>query len=65
LLPIKPDDTELTEIPPKTGYLQGDTPLIVAITIAKKLNTNLDIELMLSWSSVKISDSNFEKIPAR
>ena len=48
LLPVKLDDTELNEIPPTTGYLQGNTPLNVAITIAKKLNSHLDIELMLS-----------------
>lgn len=48
LLPIKLDDTELNEIPPTIGYLRGDTPLNVAIVIAKKLNPNLDIELMLS-----------------
>lgn len=48
LLPIKLDDTELNEIPATTGYLQGDTPLNVAITITKKLNSHLDIESMLS-----------------
>lgn len=48
LLPIKLDDTELNEIPTTTGYLQGDTPLKVAITIAKKINSKLDVELMLS-----------------
>ena len=48
LLPIKLDDTELSEISPTTAYLQGDTPLNVAITIAKKLNADLNIDLMLS-----------------
>lgn len=48
LLPIKLDDTDLNEIPATTGYLQGDTPLNVAITIAKKLNSHLDIKSMLS-----------------
>jgi len=48
LLPIKLDDTELIEISSTTGYLQGDTPLNVAIVIAKKLNPNLDIKLMLA-----------------
>lgn len=48
LLPIKLDDTELNEIPLTTGYLQGNTPLNVAITVAKKLDPYLDIELMLS-----------------
>lgn len=48
LLPIKLDDTELDEIPTTTGYLQGDTPLNVATTIAKKINSELDVKLMLS-----------------
>ncbi len=48
LLPIKLDETELDEIPPTTGYLKGDTPLNVAITVAKKVNPKVDIELMLS-----------------
>lgn len=48
LLPIKLDETELDEIPLTTGYLKGDTPLNVAITVAKKVNPKVDIELMLS-----------------
>lgn len=48
LLPIKLDDAELEEIPSIIGYIQGDTPLNVAMIIAKKINQNLDIELMLS-----------------
>ena len=32
-LPIKLDDTELNEIPLTTGYLQGNTPLNVAISL--------------------------------
>ena len=48
LLPIKLDETELNEIPLITGYLQGNSPLEVAITIAKKINGNLDIDSMLS-----------------
>ncbi len=36
LLPVKLDETELDEIPVTTGYLQGDTPINVAVTIAKK-----------------------------
>lgn len=48
LLPIKLDDTELNEIPLTTGYLQGDSPLNIAITIARKIDAHLDIELMLS-----------------
>ena len=48
LLPVKLDDTELSEIPLTTGYLLGDSPINVAITIAKKINHKLDIELMLS-----------------
>lgn len=48
LLPIKLDETELQQIPKTTGYLTGDTPQKVAITIAKKLNADLNIELMLS-----------------
>lgn len=48
LLPVKLDETELNEIPLTTGYLQGNSPLEVAITIAKKINGNLDIDAMLS-----------------
>lgn len=48
LLPVKLDETELDEIPVTTGYLQGDTPINVAVTIAKKINPKLDLELMLS-----------------
>ncbi len=48
ILPVKLDKTELDEIPTTTGYLQGDTPINVAVTIAKKINPKLDIELMIS-----------------
>ena len=48
LLPVKLDETELNEIPLTTGCLQGNSPLEVAITIAKKINGNLDIDSMLS-----------------
>lgn len=48
LLPVKLDETELDEIPPTIGYIFGDSPLKVAITIAKKINPSLDIELMVS-----------------
>lgn len=48
LLPVKLDQTELDEIPLTTGYLQGDAPINVAVTIAKKVNPKLDLELMLS-----------------
>lgn len=48
LLPIRLDDTELNEIPLTTGYIQGVSPLDVAITIARKLDAHLDIKLMLS-----------------
>ncbi len=42
------DETELNEIPLTTGYLQGNSPVEVAITIAKKINSKLDVDLMLS-----------------
>lgn len=48
LLPVKFDETELNEIPLTTGYLQGNSPVEVAITIAKKINSKLDVDLMLS-----------------
>lgn len=48
LLPVKLDETELNEIPLTTGYLQGNSPVEVAITIAKKINSKLDVDLMLS-----------------
>lgn len=48
LLPIRLDDTELNEIPLTTGYIQGVSPLDVAITIARKLDAHFDIKLMLS-----------------
>lgn len=48
LLPVKLDETELDEIPLTTGYLPGNSPIKVAITIAKKINSKLDIQLMIS-----------------
>lgn len=47
LLPIKLDDTIIEEIPSTTGYITGDNPLDVALTIAKKVDPNLDFKLML------------------
>ena len=47
-MPVKLDETELNEIPLTTGYLQGNSPVEVAITIAKKINSKLDVDLMLS-----------------
>ena len=48
LLPVKLDETELEEVPPTIGYILGDSPLKVAITIARKINPALDVELMIS-----------------
>jgi len=48
LLPVKLDETEINEIPLTTGYIWGDSPINVAITIAKKINPELDISLMIS-----------------
>lgn len=47
LLPIKLDNTYIEEIPSTIGYLEGDTPLNVALTIAKKVDPTLDVKLML------------------
>ena len=56
LLPIKLDETELDEISVTTGYLQGDDPINVAITIAKKINNILDLDMMLSKLKYHLPD---------
>ena len=56
LLPIKLDETELDEITITTGYLQGDAPINVAIVIAKKINNNLDLDMMLSKLKFHLPD---------
>lgn len=56
LLPIKLDETDLNEIPSTTGYLKGDTPLNVAITVARKINPKVDIDLMLSELKYHLPD---------
>lgn len=47
LLPVKLDNTEISEIPTTTGYLEKIEPEKLAYLILKKINKNIDIELML------------------
>lgn len=69
LLPIKLDDTNIEGIPSTVGYITGDSPLNVALIIAKKINPNLDFDLMINelkhllpLYSIEIEDDmvNFE-----
>lgn len=46
LLPVLLDDTKLLGIPETQGYLANKTPYEVAVLFAKKINKNIDIELM-------------------
>lgn len=48
LLPVRLDDTYIEEIPSTVGYIDGESPYNVALIIAKKINPELDFELMLS-----------------
>lgn len=48
LLPVLLDDTKLSGIPETQGYLADKTPYEVAALFAKKLNKDIDIELMLN-----------------
>ena len=61
-MPVKLDETELNEIPLTTGYLQGNSPVEVAITIAKKINSKLDVDLMLSKLKHYLSDYEIDII---
>lgn len=48
LLPVFLDDTKLSGIPETQGYLINRTPYEVAVMFAKKINKNVDVELMKS-----------------
>lgn len=48
LLPVYLDDTKLRGIPETQGYLKNKTPYEVAVMLAKKINKNVDVELMKS-----------------
>lgn len=48
LLPVFLDDTKLSGIPETQGYLTNRTPYEVAVMFAKKINKNVDVELMKS-----------------
>lgn len=48
LLPVRLDDTYIEEIPSTVGYISGNSPFEVAMIIAKKINPDLDCELMLN-----------------
>lgn len=65
LLPVKLDETELNEIPLTTGYLQGNSPVEVAITIAKKINSKLDVDLMLSELKYYLPNYEIDMITKR
>ena len=48
LLPVFLDDTKLSGIPETQGYLTNRPPYEVAVMFAKKINKNVDVELMKS-----------------
>ena len=48
LLPVFLDDTNLCGIPETQGYLTNKTPYEVAVMFAKKINKDIDVELMKS-----------------
>lgn len=48
LLPVFLDDTKLCAIPETQGYLTNKTPYEVAVMFAKKINKDIDVELMKS-----------------
>lgn len=48
LLPVFSDDTKLCGIPETQGYLTNKTPYEVAVMFAKKINKDIDVELMKS-----------------
>ena len=48
LLPVFLDDTKLCGIPETQGYLTNITPYEVAVMFAKKINKDIDVELMKS-----------------
>lgn len=48
LLPVSLDDTKLCGIPETQGYLTNKTPYEVAVMFAKKINKDIDVELMKS-----------------
>lgn len=48
LLPVLLDDTKLSGIPETQGYLTNKTPYEVAAMFAKKINKDVDVELMRS-----------------
>lgn len=48
LLPVFLDDTKLCGIPETQGHLTNKTPYEVAVMFAKKINKDIDVELMKS-----------------
>ena len=48
LLPVFLDDTKLSWIPETQGYLTNRTPYEVAVMFTKKINKDVDVELMKS-----------------
>lgn len=48
LLPVLLDDTKLSGLPETQGYLINKTPYEVAVLFAKKINKDVDVELMRS-----------------
>lgn len=48
LLPVFLDDKKLCGIPETQGYLTNKTPYEVAVMFAKKINKDIDVELMKS-----------------
>ena len=46
LLPVLLDETKLLGVPETQGYLANKTPYEVAVMFAKKINKDIDVELM-------------------
>ena len=48
ILPVMMDETKITEIPSTLGYLKDKSPFQIAVLVAKKINKDIDVDLMLN-----------------
>lgn len=58
ILPVRLDDTEIPGIRLTTGYVRGDSiePEELALLVAKKLNAEIDVHLMIKYLKVNLPD---------
>ena len=58
ILPVRLDDTEIPGIRLTTGYIRGDSiePEELALLVAKKVNTEIDVNLMIKYLKVNLPD---------